>query len=115
MNSLENSSPSVDFAEITVGAAIGVNQQDSTVIAQIGAGVSVVAGGAVRVSSRTHSDMESEATGFAVLSETAVSASIGANIAELQNTASIGVGANVTATDITVESIKQPVRPMSLP
>ncbi len=105
ITSLQNDGPNVGIANVAVGAAMSVNQQTSTVSAQIGDGVTVVAGGSVQVISRTHTDLKSDATGLAIFSNTAVSAAIGANIANLQNTASIGAGSSVTATDVVVEAV----------
>ncbi|MCK4626865.1 MAG: hypothetical protein KAV00_16255, partial [Phycisphaerae bacterium] len=106
-NNTSNSNSSTGSSSVGVAAAVSVNVVTVDNTASIQDGVDVFAGAAVSVSAEAEVDATAKALGSAVeLSESDnIGAAVGLNVANVTNTAFVGVGSIVEGDGITIEAV----------
>ena len=91
-------------SDVAIGAGVGLNVEDITNTASIGAGAHVTGGG-VTVQAVTPSGKEDDFIVWGIAaaggkSDASIAASVGVQVLTFHTTASIGAGAHVTSTDV---------------
>ena len=91
-------------SDVAIGAGVGLNVEDITNTASIGAGANVTGGG-VTVEAVTPSGKEDDFIVWGIAaaggkSDASIAASVGIQVLTFHTTASIGAGAHVTSTDV---------------